>query len=197
MVFEGLEHLALAAKGGVLATCHLGAFPLLGLHVNSQGYDAVWVIRMPNSSGLYRWTEEMLVNARIKWLSDRDRSQTVRETISVLRDGRIMALMVDQNHGSESFVEFFGRQAGTALGPATLAKRIDVPLLPACIYWGDDDKHHVVIKPPLKTRESDPKKAALDLMTQATRQVEEWVRAHPEQWLWLHRRWKDRPSEES
>jgi KDO2-lipid IV(A) lauroyltransferase len=194
--FEGLEHLdklKAEGRGAVLATCHLGCFPMLGMLINQQGHDLRWVIRAPNASGLNKWMSQMLANAEISWMSDKDRMQTVKDSLNILNSGKFLALMVDQNFGGGIFVDYFGRKAGTTLGPATLARRCNVPLIPACIYWQNDLKHRVIIKPPLESDELDNEKAAADLMVQATRQVEEWVRHRPEQWLWLHRRWKDRP----
>ena len=72
-----------------------------------------------------------------------------------------------------------------------------MPLIPAYIRWEDDSRLRVTIEAPLETVESENEKAIADLTAQATARVEEWVRRYPEQWLWLHRRWKTRPPEEA
>ena len=100
-------------------------------------------------------------------------------------------MLIDQDTKVEGvFVEFFGRPAWTPVGAAELALRFDAAVLPTFIERRADGSHRAVIHPelPLPT---DPT-AATALMSAA---IEAQIRAHPEQWVWLHRRWRRRPGD--
>ncbi len=196
---EGLEHLEKACRGGrgvVLALAHIGCFTLTGCKLVTEGYKLAWIIRMARDKNLLGWLEALLRGAGVDRVFDSDRSEAVRRSVAILRGGGVLAVMVDQNTGGGIFVDFFGRKAATAIGAATLARRCGVELVPAFIRWQDGAKHHLVIEEPLKTDAEDNDSAVADLTAKVTARVEEWARSYPEQWLWLHRRWKARPEGE-
>ncbi len=196
---EGLEHLEKACRGGrgaVLALAHIGCFTVTGCKLTAEGYKFTWVIRMARDKNLQGWLEALLRGAGVGWVFDGDRIEAVRRSVAVLRGGGILGLMVDQNTGGGIFVDYFGRKAATAIGAATLARRCGVELVPAFIRWQDGARHHLVIEAPLKTDAEDNDSAVADLTAKVTARAEKWVRSYPEQWLWLHRRWKTRPPDE-
>lgn len=94
-----------------------------------------------------------------------------------------------------TFVPFFGEPAWTPVGAAELALRIGCPVLPAFAYRRLDGTHHAVIQPPLPipTTESTDD-AVRELTASATTAIERQIRLHPEQWVWMHRRWRTRPA---
>ena len=89
---------------------------------------------------------------------------------------------------------FFGRRTGTAYGLALFALKTKSPVLPIYTYEGRDKKLHIVIEPAVDTSAyvTEDKEESQAKLTQAFNdKLEEIVRKHPEQWMWVHRRWKD------
>ncbi len=88
-------------------------------------------------------------------------------------------------------MDFFGHRARTTPIAAILARRYGIPILPVLSRRLADGRHLLAILPPLPRLEtSRPKADVLRLVQLQTRIIESWVRRHPDQWLWLHKRWK-------
>src|SRR5207253_1913550 len=104
-------------------------------------------------------------------------------------------LLLDQNTLKGGiFVDFFGIPAATAAGPAALAQRTGAALVPIFSARQPDRSHQVRILPPIYPDPSAPPEPEIERLTAAaTRVIEEQIRACPEQWMWLHNRWKLRP----
>jgi len=119
----------------------------------------------------------------------------LKEIIGHLRKNRVVGIVIDQNTAEDEglLVDFFRKEARTTPVAAILARRLEVPVLPAFSRRLSGGRHLMVILPPLpleKTR--DPGADILGHLQLQSQAVEAWVRACPEQWLWLHRRWKNR-----
>lgn len=122
------------------------------------------------------------------------------ETIQLLRDGEVLGVMPDINVQEKDgiFVPFFGVPACTTAGVAMLARRTNAMIITMCCVWDETKKKYVVhhgslIEPPnTKDRHRD----ILETTTAVTADMEKFVRAFPDQWLWIHKRWKTRPQGE-
>ncbi len=117
-----------------------------------------------------------------------------RDILRLLRKGELVAVPIDQHApgGSGIPVPFFGRPANTTPGPARLAQIAQVPIQIAVLARvGGGAKHHIVSRPPIPPppRGKDPA-ALLEVTAELNRQFESIVREYPEQWLWMHRRWR-------
>jgi KDO2-lipid IV(A) lauroyltransferase len=125
--------------------------------------------------------------------------RAVRETMRALGRGSGVAILIDQDARQDGvFVPFFGRMASTTPTLALLALRTEAPIVPvfACVETDGTISVHIepVVEPePTGDRDAD----VLRVSAACTAIVERWVRRHPEQWLWMHRRWKTRPASES
>ena len=106
-------------------------------------------------------------------------------------------LPIDQNstRGLGVFVDFFGLPASTNSGMARIALRTDAPIVPVFIVReGRSARHRVHLLPILQVeRTGEPSEDVRRNTQRFTAVVEDMVRRHPEQWLWMHRRWKTRP----
>jgi KDO2-lipid IV(A) lauroyltransferase len=135
------------------------------------------------------------------WQSSRARSgvglvsqgEVVARCLPALRDGQVVAMMIDQApERARAVIEvpFLGQRAAVDLAPALLALRARVPLVAAFPIRRADGKHSLevaaVIEPPSRTARG----WAVDAMTAITAHLEHHVRRYPDQWLWMHRRWK-------
>ncbi len=187
---EGREHLDAARARGVgllIVTGHVGNFEFLGAWLAAQGIPSTGVAREPEDPALAGYLRRMREGRGNSLLS---KGTSARELIGRLRRGAVITLGVDQNSG-DAFVPFFGVPAGTVTGPARLALHTGVPLLPAFCLWEPDDRYRIVILPPIAVHKTADRDADLARVTaDINRALEGVVRAHPEQWLWIHNRWK-------
>jgi KDO2-lipid IV(A) lauroyltransferase len=120
--------------------------------------------------------------------------------IKMLREGEILGVLADVNaHPKEGvFVPFFGVDACTSAGPAMLALRTDALIVPFfCVYDHQEKRYKIVrgdILEPVKT--GDRERDILETTRLYTAEIERIIRRYPDQWLWIHKRWKTRPKGE-
>jgi KDO2-lipid IV(A) lauroyltransferase len=107
----------------------------------------------------------------------------------------MLVLLADQDaRQSGIFVNFFGRPASTVRGPAVLSLKYDAPIIPTNIYRIGPFRHHVYYGEPIEPAAFRDREDPTHAMTQAhVSALEGFIRQHPEQWLWMHRRWKTQP----
>jgi Kdo2-lipid IVA lauroyltransferase/acyltransferase len=181
---EGLEHLQGAldeGRGAVLVTGHCGNWELLNARLCVAGIPMTIAVRG-------------LKDARL----DRVAS-TLRSRVAALNRNRVNGLLIDQDIRDvpSIFVPFFGRPAWTPSGAATLAIRKHCAAVPAFIFRRADNTHHVVVHPPLPSPERGPlSDKVTELTARSTAAIEQQIVGHPEQWVWMHRRWRTRPGGE-
>ncbi len=192
--FEGLERMPPAGQGCIALLAHTGNWEMQlvasCLHL-PQRLNVVVKALKPES--LNRWITGVRsrLGARIH-----DRRGSVRELIRVLRDGENLAFMLDQNAKRNwgIFVDFFGKPACTSDGLAQLAALTGAPILPVLCRRLED--HSLLVEVgeaiPGPTNRGEPE---IHRVTAAcTRVIEDFIRAHPDQWIWMHRRWRTQPS---
>jgi KDO2-lipid IV(A) lauroyltransferase len=121
------------------------------------------------------------------------------QIIRALRAGRGVAILLDQNVQAKDgiFVDFFGRPAATTTVAAALAAKTGCTLIPAHSELMPDGRYRLIYDPPVAWTPSGDHDVDVARTTQElARRTEEWIRRRPEQWLWMHRRWKTRPPNE-
>jgi KDO2-lipid IV(A) lauroyltransferase len=184
-----------AGKGVVVCTAHFGNFENLAAIHNMKGYPIAMISRPLKGGWFGRLWRGGRARAGVQELVVK-RGQTLQAALRAMREGRVLGYVIDQNVPAHRaiFPTFFGVPAATSATPAWLALRsgaavffmVDVPLA--------DGRHHVVIEGPLEVpRTGDRPRDVLAFMQDLNDRLERQVRAHPEQWYWLHRRWKTRP----
>jgi Kdo2-lipid IVA lauroyltransferase/acyltransferase len=193
----GREHAdrALArGRGAIFVTAHLGNWEVIGLaHAWTFGPIAV-VARPLDNPALDRRMCAFRAMAGNRVVYKRD---ALREVMRTLHEGGGVAFLIDQNVQEKDgiFVEFFGRPAATTTVAAALAVKTGCALVPAYTTIGPDGRYRAVYEPELQWTPSGDKQGDIARLTQElTRVIEGWIRAHPDQWLWIHRRWKTQPS---
>jgi len=123
----------------------------------------------------------------------------IRSVVRALRRGQAIGLLVDQDAGRQGvFVPFFGKSASTIPTPADIAMRTGAPIIVAAMHRAEQPMKFIVRgQPPLwPSGERDRQAERLRLLTAINEHLASLIRQAPEQWLWLHRRWKTRPKEE-
>jgi KDO2-lipid IV(A) lauroyltransferase len=193
---QGEENLRAALslnKGVVFVTGHIGNWELMG-HVVASKYT-LSVIAVP--------VEPEQVNDMIVWLRARmgvrtilrGRSGASRELIRIFKENRVLGILIDQDTDVESaFVDFMGRPAWTPTAAASMAIKFGAPVIFGYILRGNDGRHTVMIEGPLDiVRTADAGTDIIANTAMFTKKIEDCVRKTPEQWVWMHRRWRRQP----
>lgn len=196
VTFEGEENIkaALEKKRGVIVlSAHFGNWELLGAALVARGYPLT-VVRRDQADGLLNDVIQKQRDKKGIKTVPRDKPLFVALT-SLLKANELVALIADQNAGPEGiFVNFFGRPAATFKGPGLFKTITGAPIIPIFLvregYW----KHRVVFLPPVTCPNSGDVGHDIVALTQGcTKVIEDIVAAHPEQWMWQHKRWKTEP----
>jgi|ERR1051326_705074 KDO2-lipid IV(A) lauroyltransferase len=194
---QGLEHLDAAGatgRGVILFTGHIGAWELSSFGLSVFGRPLSFLVRRLDNPKV-----ESLID---RWRTARgnrtiDKRSAAREILRILQRGGTAGILVDLNTQEHEaiFVDFFGIKAATTFVVAKLALRTNSLVLPVFAPWQRDTKTFLLkIDPPLNIARSGDEPEDVRRLTQAlTSVVEDYVRRYPEQWLWIHRRWKTRP----
>src|SRR5437867_2851664 len=196
---EGVEHLraAMAAHGrALLLTAHLGNWELLAAAHRLTGYPLAIVVRPLDSAPLNALADRLRRKSGVELI---DKRGALRPVLRALADGRMVAILLDQNAARHEsvFVPFFGRAASTSKSLAVLAVRTGTPVVPIFIRR-EGRRHRVMVHPPLvPPAVNDAERAVVELTMRCTAAIETAVMQAPEQWLWMHNRWRTRPAAEA
>lgn len=189
----GFEHLDAAAKSGkpiIFFTAHIGNWEIAPLLSMRRGLPLHVVYRSANN----KWADRLFLAGRrdvVGGLIPKG-AEGARLMLKALQQGKALGMLVDQKMNDGIAVPFMGRMAMTAPALAQLALRFDCIVLPAWVERLGGARYRVTIQPPLPLPDSGDRHAdILALMTAVNATMEEWIRAKPGQWLWLHKRWPD------
>jgi Kdo2-lipid IVA lauroyltransferase/acyltransferase len=195
--YEGLENYLAArerAKGVLVLTGHLGAWELSSFYHSLMGMPMGMVIRRLDNPLV-----DAFVN-RVRCLHGNrviHKDDFARGLISSMRAGETVGILMDTNMTPPQglFVPFFGVEACTASGMARIAARTGAAVLPGFLLWEETEERYV-LHFGREVEVVDTGDAEQDAVTNTaafTAAIEGYIRRYPEQWLWLHRRWKTRP----
>ena len=195
--FENFERALARGKGVLFLTAHLGAWELSAfthslyghpLHIVMRPLDNVYLDR------LMRGYRTMHGNSTV------DKDDFVRGLLSAMKAGETVGILMDTNMTPPQgvFADFFGIPACTASGLARIALRTDAAVVPGFTIWDPAlRKYRLRFDPALKLiRTGNDDADVLANTALFTKVIEEYVRKYPDQWLWVHRRWKTRPAGE-
>lgn len=194
---EGLENLIAAKQTGrgiILFTGHVGAWEITSFGLSLLGHPLSFLVRRIDNDKV-----EALVDRARTHLGNRtiDKRQAAREMLQILQTGGTLGLLVDLNALDREgiFVDFFEVPASTTFMLAKLALRTNAQVLPVFAPWDKTQQQvRLQVGPPLQFERSGDEPEDVRRLTKAfTNVVEDQVRRYPDQWLWIHRRWKTRP----
>ena len=194
----GLDHLrgAMAEHGRVLVlTAHLGNWELLALAHQLSGIPTAVVMRALDAASLDVIADRLRRRAGIELIEKR---AALRPVLSALNHGRMVALLQDQNASRREgiFVSFFGRPASTSKSLAVLAVRTRTPVVPIFIYREQLHEHRVEIHPPFgHDSKADSEQAVTEITQRCAATTERAIGVAPDQWLWVHNRWRTQPAQ--
>jgi Kdo2-lipid IVA lauroyltransferase/acyltransferase len=196
-VYDGLENYLAAqqrGKGVLFMTAHLGGWEIGSFVHSLHGHWLNIVVRDLDNPLLDCWVRRL---RSLHGNKTHDKDGYARGLLMAMRRGETVGALMDTNMTPPQgvFVNYFGRPACTAVGIARVAMRTGAAVVPAFTIWDKTlRKYRIRFEPAIPTvctgnEESD----AVTNTQNYTAAIEQAVRAYPDQWLWVHRRWKTRP----
>jgi len=174
-------------KGVLLIGAHFGNWERAAQYLTAKGFQVSVVARNANDA---RTTAKVNKTREGHGLEVLARGNAAKEILRALRNQRLVAILPDQN-ASDVFVPFFGFMAGTVSGPAVIHLRTGAPIVIVMLWEREDGRYEGYSKRLIvETAAEDREKSVEAIMTQINKEIEAAVREHPEQWLWMHDRWK-------
>ena len=186
--FERVQNASKNPKGMILLSAHFGNWELSTMASIMLGFRLHLLARdqkMQKLNELLNQLRESKGNAVIRKGAD------IKNIFRVLHNGEGVGILGDQNAGVHGkLIDFFGRPASTAVGPFRFAQKSGAWILPAFIHRKKGPYHDEVLEPLMKI---DKKDDIVPYMEEYNRLLEKHVREYPDQWLWMHKRWKVTP----
>jgi KDO2-lipid IV(A) lauroyltransferase len=194
---ENVRAAMAAGRGVIMATCHAGNWELHGV-AHGWIFGPIGVVARP--------LDNPALDARLCAFRTQGgnsvfyKQKALAHVIRAMREARGVAILLDQNVQERDgiFVDFFNRKAATTTVAAALAVKTGCALVPCYSRLTDEGRYQLYYEPPLAWESTGDRTADIAALTQRlTNRIEAWVRQTPEQWLWIHRRWKTRPPAEA
>lgn len=192
--FENFDAARRRGKGVLFLTGHMSAWELAPFAHALYGYPLHFLVRPIANRRV-----DALIN-RYRCLSGNqpiEKNRSARAILKVLAEGGTVGILSDQNTSLEEgvFVGFFGIPASTTSGLARIALRTDAAVVPGFLSWDSVRRtYRLGFKPAVElVRTGDEEADVRECTARFTHEIEDYVRAHPDQWLWVHKRWKTRP----
>jgi KDO2-lipid IV(A) lauroyltransferase len=184
-------------KGVLFLTGHIGAWELSSFAHALYGFPLHYMARPLDHPRV-----DALIN-RYRGLSGNKpifKNESARATLRILKDAGTIGILADQNTMRDEgvFVDFFGTPACTTTGIARIALHTGAAVVPGYAYWDPEiRKYRLRFEPPLDLiRTGDAERDVYENTQRFARVTEEIIRKYPEQWVWVHARWKTRPKDE-
>jgi len=194
----GLENLEAAfkkGKGVILPTLHAYNMETITAMVSLKGYPVNWVVRELDNSFVYKIQLKMREAVGLNVIA---KEKAMRRMIDALRRGEVLSFTIDQKASlNGEWVKFLGIWSSTTKGPAVLHLRTGAPIVPIFPIPLEDGTHKALILPEIDYKPSGDKQKDVFAITQILADLQsEYLRKHPEVWIWMHRRWSMKPNAE-
>lgn len=188
---DGAEHfqkIKAAGKGAVLVTGHFGSWELMGAYVAQHGWPIDYLVGEQHNLKVNKLMNDHRTMFGIGLI---ELGVAARGVIKAVREGRMVAMLSDQDAGSDGvIVEFLGRPASTPKGPAAFAIKTGAPLLCGVIVR-QGLHQRIMVEPPIEIHLTGDKAEDIKVLTQAyTSILGKYIKEYPDHWFWPHRRWK-------
>lgn len=200
VVLDGFENFDAAhrrGKGVIFLTGHMSAWELAPFAQALYGHPLSFLARAVDNQRV-----DSLVN-HYRCLSGNrpiEKNNAARAMLRVLHDGGTVGILADQNTSLDEgiFVDFFGIPAATTTGLARIARRTDAAVVPGFLFWdGAMRKYRLRFEAAVQLQHTEDEDTDIRVNTaRFNKVIEDYIRAHPDQWLWVHKRWKNRPTGE-
>jgi KDO2-lipid IV(A) lauroyltransferase len=192
--FENFDAARRRGKGVLFLTGHMSAWELAPFAQALYGYPLHFLARPVANRRV-----DALINAYRCRSGNQpiEKNRAARTVLKVLAEGGTVGILSDHNAVLEEsvFVDFFGIPASTTSGLARIALRTGAAVVPGFLSWDETRrKYRLRFEPAVAiARTGDEEADVIENTARFTRAIEDYIRAHPGQWLWVHKRWKTRP----
>lgn len=198
---ELLQEVMARGRGMVFVTGHVGSWELLARRIARAGVPNAVIAKSGGDRRLNRMAERFRAQGGVTTLW-RENPDTGRAIIKTFRSGKALGLLIDQDTRVQGvFVPFFGRLAYTPRAAADFALRFGAPVVVGTIHRRSPragDGHVVeLVEIPFRPDAPDREAEAIRLTAACTSALEQAIRTHPEEWVWMHQRWRSRPPEDT
>lgn len=190
---ENLKKAFLKKKGIVFVTAHFGNWELMGITLSIKGYPTNVIAAPLYDSRLDGIMNRFRLIHKVETIT-RGREKGARRILSALKNNQILGLLIDQDIDAEGvFVDFFNQKAFTPSGAASLALKSGAAVILGFIHREEDNRHRINFKGPVELiRSGNLAQDIHDNTALFTKAIEENIREHPDQWVWMHNRWQTR-----
>jgi KDO2-lipid IV(A) lauroyltransferase len=196
VVFEGVENLPRAqakGKGVFMLSAHLGNWEIITAAVSIR-FGGLCAVASPQH---FPSVERMIYNIRTRFgMEVIPKKRGMKKIISAINQNKIVGVLLDHDTRLDQgvFVDFLGRASCTNKGLALMALRMEIPVIPIFSIKKKDGLYHIIIGEEVKLIRTGDRTVDIEENTALfTKIIESYVKKYPEQWLWLHRRWKTLP----
>ncbi|MEE8438956.1 MAG: lysophospholipid acyltransferase family protein [Micropepsaceae bacterium] len=189
---SGLENappLERRKNGVLLISAHFANWEIMPTAAREFGLSGATIVRPTNNPFVNAWLEKLRTRNGMPELVSKG-GDALRRIYGILRDGNCICMLVDQRASEGVLVPFFERDAFTTPAPGALAMRLNAIIVPFSNERVDGSRFHVRLHPVIEAPNTgDAQRDLLEFAAKINAFIEERVREHPEQWLWIHRRW--------
>jgi KDO2-lipid IV(A) lauroyltransferase len=173
-------------KGVIFVVSHLGSWEYLEFLFYLTGHPCAVIVRNTQNPYIFSWIQKLRKMTTVDPLPKRG---SIRKVLSELKKNRLVAILIDQADQEGRYANFFNKPALTTALPARLAQKTGARLVPGYCLRTGCGRYKIIIRPELPVEEGDDGER---LTTEKLNQwLEKEILAHPEQWIWTHRRWKE------
>lgn len=178
-------------RGVVFVSAHLGSFELLAQRIAHAGFDSTTLAKKASNPFLGEWLVARRLAGGVDTVNRGD-PRAARKMLGVLRRGALLGVLIDQDTKVDSIhVPFFGRPASTPTVAAELALRSELPIVTGFIHRRPEGGHVITLERIEAPSADLPKEARVEALTATlTAKIEAAIRAHPDEWVWFHERWR-------
>jgi KDO2-lipid IV(A) lauroyltransferase len=190
---EVLDNALKKGKGVIALSAHLGNFPIIAAKLIPYGYKFTVIFRNPENANIGKEVLIRMKKIGLNPIFDKPRYICVKKSLELLKKNGILLLQIDQNTKISRgvYAKFFKHELPTFTGPVVMAMRTGAIILPLFIVREENNHHRIIIDNPFELLLTGER--GLDIKSNIERLsaiTESYIRKFPEQWWWIHRRWK-------
>ncbi len=181
-------------RGILVMTAHFGNWDLVALSAGLNGFPVHLITKYIRSKAITEFWMKWRTRGNVHPIY---KKEARREIIRLLRNNKLVAFVIDQDTKPKEggiFVKFLGTEASTLSAPALLSEKYNTLLIPVFIVRESRFTHRAIAETPIEFEKvGSPRENLLHNTRRYLEVLERYIRAYPEQWLWVHRRWRRRP----
>lgn len=187
----GLEHLP-RDRGALIIGAHLGNWEWMASVLTCLGYKLAEIVRPLDDPRMNRYVVSVREACGVRTVP---KTKAGKELLRLLKEGWVVGVLIDQAPRDSAVpVTFFGQPCWGTIAPALVAARAKAPIVSMSFVRQPSGRYTLTLSPPIELTAAGEKKVDFVAVSQQCQDlIEQAIRANPDQWLWLHRRWKQRP----